>query len=159
MSHEIEFLERLQKAQSQGAKKRQFSAEALLDALKWDEDGRVTIVSQDFRSNEVLGVAFANREALALTLQTGLLHYYSRSRKKLWLKGEESGHFQHLLELRVDCDGDAILARVRQIKGNCHLGYRSCFSYRFRKSKQGFKADIVAKKVFDPAKVYKNNSR
>src|ERR1043165_8201353 len=98
--------------------------QALLDALKWDEHGLVTVVSQDAATLEVLGVAFADRTALQKTLETGLMHYYSRSRKKLWLKGEESGHTQHLIELRADCDGDALVAKVRQVKGNCHLGFQ-----------------------------------
>jgi phosphoribosyl-AMP cyclohydrolase len=129
---------------------------AILDSLKLDRDGLVTIVTQDVANKEVLGVAFANRIALEKTFETGLMHYYSRSRQKQWLKGEESGHVQKLVELRVDCDGDAILAKVRQVKGNCHLGFRSCFSYKLMKSKSG--AWIVkesGRKVFDPAKVYK----
>jgi phosphoribosyl-AMP cyclohydrolase len=131
-------------------------AAALADALKWDDAGRVTVVSQDAETLEVLGVAFADREALLKTLETGLMHYYSRSRKKLWLKGEESGHFQHLLELRADCDGDALLAKVRQVKGNCHLGFKSCFSYVVEKNAQGeWSARESGDKVFDPKEVYK----
>ncbi|HYG77044.1 MAG TPA: phosphoribosyl-AMP cyclohydrolase [Planctomycetota bacterium] len=129
---------------------------AFLDALKWDRDGLVAVVSQDARSGEVLGVAFADRTALAKTFETGLMHYYSRSRRKLWLKGEESGHVQKLVELRTDCDGDAILAKVRQVKGNCHLGFFSCFSYALSKSRAGkWTLKSVGKKVFDPKKVYK----
>ena len=128
----------------------------ILDALNWDEHGLVTVVSQDIRTREVLGVAHANRVALEKTLVTGLMHYYSRSRKKLWLKGEESGHVQKLIELRLDCDGDALLARVRQVKANCHLGFRSCFSYQLVKSKKGaWTVKQTARKVFDPEKVYK----
>lgn len=141
----VEFFERLN-----GNKR----VSAFLDALKWDEHGRVVVVAQDARSKEVLGVAFANREALEQTFKTGLMHYYSRSRGKLWMKGEESGHIQRLVDLRVDCDGDAILAHVRQVKGNCHLGYRSCFAYRFQKRGKALKVALVGKKVFDPAKVY-----
>jgi phosphoribosyl-AMP cyclohydrolase len=85
-----------------------------------------------------------------------LMHYYSRSRSKLWLKGEESGHVQKLVELRVDCDGDALLARVNQVKGNCHLGYRSCFSYSVGGSRNGeWSIKITGRKVFDPKKVYR----
>ncbi|HYF49171.1 MAG TPA: phosphoribosyl-AMP cyclohydrolase [Planctomycetota bacterium] len=146
MGDDVEFFERLN-----GAK----SVSSFLDALKWDEDGRVVVVSQDHRSKEVLGVAFANREALELTFKTGLMHYYSRSRKKLWKKGEESGHFQRLVDLRVDCDGDALVARVRQVKGNCHLGYFSCFASRFTKGQGGaLRMKLVGKKVFDPRKAY-----
>jgi phosphoribosyl-AMP cyclohydrolase len=132
----------------------------MLDALQWDYDGLVTVVSQDAKSKEVLGVAHANREAVEKTLQTGLLHYYSRSRKKLWLKGEESGHVQKLLELRIDCDGDALLARVNQVKGNCHLGFRSCFSYTISTDKKGkWSVKQIGKKVFDPAKVYRKKAK
>ena len=128
---------------------------ALLDALKWDADGLVTVVSQDVRGKEVLGVAFADRTALAKTLESGLMHYYSRSRRKLWLKGEESGHVQKLVKLRVDCDGDALVATVRQVKGNCHLGFRSCFSYKVANKKGVWSVKVSGKKVFDPKKVYK----
>ncbi len=130
--------------------------QAFLDALKWDEHGLVTIVSQDCESLAVLGVAFADRTALQKTLEIGLMHYYSRSRKKLWLKGEESGHVQHLVELRADCDGDALVAKVRQIKGNCHLGFKSCFAYVIEKNKIGeWTAREAGDKVFDPKSVYK----
>jgi len=128
----------------------------ILDALKWDQDGLVAVVTQDVTNKEVLGVAFSDRVALQKTFETGLMHYYSRSRKKLWLKGEESGHVQRLVELRVDCDGDALLAKVRQVKGNCHLGFRSCFSYKLVKTKSGALAVKEAgRKVFDPEKVYR----
>src|SRR5262249_26990460 len=99
----------------------------ILDALKYDRDGLVTVVAQESRTKEVLVVAHANRNALEKTLQTGFMHYFSRSRQKLWKKGEESGHVQKVLDLTVDCDGDAILARVSQVKGCCHMGFRSCF--------------------------------
>ena len=147
MSSGVDFFERLN---------HQSGMVALLDALKWDEDGRVTVVSQDHETLEVLGVAFADRNALQKTLETGLMHYYSRSRKKLWLKGEESGHLQHLVELRTDCDGDALVAKVRQIKGNCHLGFKSCFAYVIEKASAGdWTAREAGNKVFDPKAVYK----
>jgi len=94
--------------------------------------------------------AWTNREALQATLATGKMHFWSRSRKKLWLKGETSGHVQELVELRLDCDGDCLLAKVRQTGGACHVGYRSCF-YR-RREGEGWKVD--GEKVFDPEKVY-----
>ena len=130
-------------------------AAAILKSLKWDADGLVAVISQDASSKEVLGMAFADRTAVSKTLETGLMHYYSRSRKKLWMKGEESGHVQHVVELRVDCDGDAILAKVRQVKGNCHLGFRSCFSYKVGKNGAGWVVKESGKKVFDPKKIYK----
>ncbi|MEI6234233.1 MAG: phosphoribosyl-AMP cyclohydrolase [Planctomycetota bacterium] len=147
MAGGIEFYERLNAGVGMGT---------LLDALKWDEDGRVTVVSQDHETLEVLGVAFADRNALQKTLETGLMHYYSRSRKKLWLKGEESGHLQHVVELRTDCDGDAVVAKVRQIKGNCHLGFKSCFAYVIEKNAKGeWSARESGLVVFDPKNVYK----
>ncbi len=141
-----EFFERLQQ---------RAGIDALLAALKWDDGSRVTVVSQDEETLEVLGVAFADREALRKTLDTGLLHYYSRSRGKLWLKGESSGHFQHLVELRADCDGDALVAKVRQVKGNCHLGFKSCFAYVIEKNAAGeWSVREDGAKVFDPKNVY-----
>jgi phosphoribosyl-AMP cyclohydrolase len=151
MAGGIEFFERLNE---------RTGIPAFLDALKWDADGLITVVSQDVRSRDVLGVAFADRVAIQKSLDTGLMHYYSRSRKKLWLKGEESGHFQKLVELRVDCDGDALLARVRQVKGNCHLGYLSCFSYRVTTNKRNiWSVKEDAKKIFNPEKVYKKKTK
>jgi phosphoribosyl-AMP cyclohydrolase len=99
-----------------------------LDAVKWDDKGLVAAIAQDVSSNEVLMLAWMNRESLQLTLATGDAHYWSRSRRSLWKKGETSGHIQHVKELRLDCDGDAILIRVEQIGGiACHTGSRRCF--------------------------------
>jgi len=131
-------------------------AKAIFAALKWDADGLVSVIQQDVRTKEVVGLAFADRTALSKTLETGLMHYYSRSRKKLWMKGEESGHVQKLVELRVDCDGDAILARIRQVKANCHMGYFSCFSFVIKKQRGGaVSVKLSGKKRFDPKTVYK----
>lgn len=85
------------------------------------------VVTQDFKSHEVLMVAFADEEAIRKTLETGKVHYFSTSRKKLWLKGEESGNFQFLRELHIDCDGDVLLVKVDQIGSACHTGERTCF--------------------------------
>lgn len=98
-----------------------------LDDLKWDDKGLVTVVVQDVDSNEVLMVAWANREALERTLDEGRMVYWSRSRQELWRKGDTSGHVQHWEQLRVDCDADVILARVHQEGVACHTGERSCF--------------------------------
>jgi phosphoribosyl-AMP cyclohydrolase len=99
-----------------------------LDAVKWDDKGLVAAIAQDVSSNEVLMLAWMNRESLQLTLATGDAHYWSRSRRSLWKKGETSGHIQHVKELRLDCDGDAILIKVEQIGGiACHTGSRRCF--------------------------------
>lgn len=121
--------------------------------LKFDVNGLIPAVIQDYKNNEVLMVAFMNDEALRKTLSTGKAHFYSRSRKKLWLKGETSGHIQKVREIRFDCDADCILVKVRQIGGACHTGYRSCF-YRKLKGKKG-DIRVSGKKMFNPEKVYK----
>jgi len=98
-----------------------------LDAVKFDERGLVPVVVQDADSGELLTLAWANREALERTLETGQTHLYSRSRQRLWKKGETSGHVQDLVEMRLDCDGDAVLYRVHPHGPACHTGKRSCF--------------------------------
>ena len=100
----------------------------LLDTVKWDDKSLVAAIVQDVTSKEVLMLAWMNRESLELTLATGDAHYWSRSRQALWKKGETSGHIQHVKELRLDCDGDAILMQVEQVGGvACHTGSRRCF--------------------------------
>jgi phosphoribosyl-AMP cyclohydrolase / phosphoribosyl-ATP pyrophosphohydrolase len=99
-----------------------------LSAVKFGADGLVPVVTQESRSGDVLMVAYANREALDRTLSTGLAHYFSRSRGRLWQKGETSGHIQRIIEVRLDCDGDAVLYRVEQTGPACHTGTRTCFS-------------------------------
>ena len=99
-----------------------------LDAVKWDAHGLIPAIAQDAISNEILMVAWMNREALEETARTMRGVYWSRSRNKLWRKGEESGHIQHVSEIRLDCDNDVVLLLVEQIGGNaCHTGRRSCF--------------------------------
>ena len=99
-----------------------------LDAVKWDDKGLVAAIAQDVTSLEVLMLAWMNRDSLQLTLTTGDAHYWSRSRQALWKKGETSGHIQHVQELRLDCDGDAILMKVEQVGDiACHTGRRRCF--------------------------------
>ena len=98
-----------------------------LDALRYDERGLVTVVVQDSENGDVLMVAWANRDALERTLAEGRMTYWSRSRERLWRKGDTSGHTQHWEELRVDCDGDVVLARVHQEGAACHTGERTCF--------------------------------
>jgi len=103
----------------------------LLDAVKWNEHGLVPAIAQDATTGEVLMLAYMSREALALTVQTGDAHYWSRSRQALWKKGETSGHIQHVRELRLDCDGDTVLIKVEQVGGiACHTGRRRCFYNR-----------------------------
>ena len=98
-----------------------------LDALRFDDRGLIPVIVQDVDGGEVLMFAWANREALERTLAEGRMVYWSRSRRKLWRKGDTSGHVQHWEHLRVDCDGDVLLARVHQRGAACHTGERSCF--------------------------------
>lgn len=121
--------------------------------IKFDDKGLVTAVMQDAKNGEVLMVAFMNAEALAKTIETGLAHFWSRSRGKLWLKGESSGHVQRVKEMRVDCDGDALLLKIEQKGGACHTGYRSCFYRKLKEDGEGY--ETAGEKVFDPGKVYK----
>jgi phosphoribosyl-AMP cyclohydrolase / phosphoribosyl-ATP pyrophosphohydrolase len=101
-----------------------------LGAVRFNADGLVPVVAQDALSGDLLMVAYANREALERTLATGAAHYFSRSRQALWRKGETSGHTQEVTEVRLDCDGDAVLYRVRQEGPACHTGSRTCFVSR-----------------------------
>ena len=111
-------------------------------------NGLIPVVVQDAGTQEVLMVA----EAVEKTRETGFAHYFSRSRKKLWKKGEESGHVQKIQEIRVDCDEDCILYLVKQEGAACHTGFRSCF-YRT------IEGEIISEKVFDPSKVYANKDQ
>ena len=115
--------------------------------LAFDDDALLPAVAQDAETGEVLMLAYVSEEALEQTRETGLAHYYSRSRDELWQKGKTSGHVQHVEEIRVDCDGDSLLYRVEQEGGACHTGYESCF-YRTLDGEE------VAEQVFDPEDVY-----
>ncbi|MEA2045184.1 MAG: phosphoribosyl-AMP cyclohydrolase [Euryarchaeota archaeon] len=112
------------------------------------KDVLVPAIAQDAKTGEVLMLAYMNQEALDRTVKTGKAHYWSRSRKKLWLKGESSGHVQTVTDIRIDCDEDAILLLVEQTGGACHMGYRSCF-YRT------LDGEVIGEKVFEPDEVYK----
>jgi phosphoribosyl-ATP pyrophosphohydrolase/phosphoribosyl-AMP cyclohydrolase len=103
----------------------------MFDAIEFDEKGLVPCVAQDFASGEVLTLAYANEESLTLTVETGELHFYSRSREEIWRKGESSGNVLRLRQLRYDCDGDAIVALVEPTGPACHTGERSCFYRAF----------------------------
>ncbi|OJZ19112.1 MAG: phosphoribosyl-AMP cyclohydrolase [Thiobacillus sp. 65-29] len=99
-----------------------------LDVIQWDANGLVPAIAQDAASGEILMVAWMNREALEETARTGRGVYFSRSRNRLWRKGEESGHVQHVREIRTDCDSDVVLLKIEQVGGiACHTGRRSCF--------------------------------
>lgn len=99
----------------------------LTDAVKFDEKGLVPVVTQDYKTKEVLMVAYMNREAFEKTVETGKVTYFSRSRNKLWVKGETSGHFQTVKTIKLDCDGDTLLIEAEQIDAACHTGNKSCF--------------------------------
>jgi len=121
---------------------------------KFDSNGLITAISQDAATGQILMVAYMNDEALKLTLATGNAVFYSRSRKKLWKKGEESGHVQKVQQILVDCDQDCLILKVVVDQGQCHVGYQSCF---YRAVKKGSDKDLVriAEKVYDPHEAYK----
>ena len=121
---------------------------------KFDKDGLITAVAQDAATGQVLMVAYMNVEALELTLRTGNAVYFSRSRRKLWRKGEESGHTQKVQQVLVDCDQDCLVLKVRVDQGQCHVGYQSCF-YRAVKPGSTTELERVAEKVYDPKQAYK----
>ena len=129
-----------------------------LDEVKWDANGLVPVVAQEAGSNDVLMVAFMNREALARTAELGEAHYWSRSRGRLWRKGEASGHVQKVRELRLDCDNDVVLLKVEQrgaAPGEatiaCHTGRHACF---FRRYENG-EWQVVDPVLKDPERIYK----
>lgn len=126
--------------------------DAILEGLKFDSAGLIPAIVQDHKTNEVLMMAWMNREALRKTLETGKTHFFSRSRGKLWLKGESSGHVQQVKSIRVDCDQDVLLISVEQVGAACHEGYYSCF---FREYQPDGKWKTIGEKLFDPEKVYK----
>ena len=124
-----------------------------INSVKFDKNGLIAAIAQDYKSGEILMIAWMNKEALQKTLKTGKVHYWSRSRNKLWFKGEESGNVQKVKSMYIDCDWDAILVKVDQAGGAaCHTGFRSCF---FTEIKPGAKLKQHGKRVFDPEKVYK----
>lgn len=124
---------------------------ALEEAIKFDDKGLVCAVAQQHDSGEVLMVAWMNRDAVAETIASGQVCYWSRSRGKLWRKGERSGQTQKLVDFRVDCDGDTLLLRVDQTGVACHTGRRSCFYFRLRKD--GSLEDVLPV-ITDPGELY-----
>ncbi|MDX1375917.1 MAG: phosphoribosyl-AMP cyclohydrolase [Burkholderiales bacterium] len=126
-------------------------AEAWLDAVRWDAHGLAPVIAQDAASGRVLTLAWMNRAALAETLRSGQAVYWSRSRDRLWRKGEASGHVQNVVEVRLDCDADAILLRVEQVGGiACHTGRARCFYLKLENGRW-VETDPVLK---DPAEIY-----
>lgn len=124
---------------------------------RFDSNGLITAVAQDVKTGQVLMVAFMNEAALDLTIQTGYATYFSRSRQRLWKKGEQSGHVQRVEQILVDCDQDCVVLKVTVDAGQCHVGYRSCF-YRALKKGTGKELEFVAEKVYDPGKTYEKQA-
>jgi phosphoribosyl-AMP cyclohydrolase len=125
----------------------------MIPELKYNVDGLIPAVIQDAASHRVLMMAWMNETALRSTLETGLMHYWSRSRQKQWLKGESSGHTQQVVHWAVDCDRDTLLFEVEQKGGACHTGFASCFFQRY--SRDGQPIELNEAKVFDPAQTYR----
>jgi len=121
---------------------------------KFDAHGLIPAIAQDTGTGQVLMVAFMNREALDETIESGYGTYYSRSRNKLWRKGEESGHRQKVEQILVDCDQDCLVLKVTVDAGQCHVGFQSCF-YRALKDSADKKLEFIAEKVYDPKQAYK----
>ncbi|HVK95828.1 MAG TPA: phosphoribosyl-AMP cyclohydrolase [Noviherbaspirillum sp.] len=127
-----------------------------LDKVKWDESGLVPVIAQEIGSNDVLMFAWMNREALAKTVELGQAVYWSRSRKKLWHKGEESGHIQKVHEIRLDCDEDVVLLKVEQAgRIACHTGRHSCFFQRFDGNAENGDWKSVDPVLKNPESIYK----
>lgn len=122
-----------------------------VDTIKFDSNGLVPAIIQDYHNGEVLMLAYMNRESVLTSLSTGRTCFFSRSRQSLWVKGESSGHVQTIKQIFIDCDRDALLFKVDQAVAACHTGYRSCF-YR---TIEGNELKAVGVKVFDEEKVYK----
>jgi len=131
-----------------------------LNKVKWDENGLVPVIAQEAITGDVLMFAWMNRLALAQTVASGEAVYWSRSRKKLWHKGEESGHTQKVLEIRLDCDEDVLLLRVEQSGGiACHTGRHSCFFQKFDGAREGDEWQAVDPVLKDPESMYKSDEK
>ena len=138
--------------------------ENLVFKPQFDENGLIPAIAQDVRTGQVLMVAYMNREALDVTIKSGYATYFSRSRQKLWKKGEESGHRQKVEQILVDCDQDCLILKVTVDAGQCHVGYQSCF-YRALKQKSSNgtphgvshcgELEFIEEKVYDPKEAYK----
>ncbi|MCS7033258.1 MAG: phosphoribosyl-AMP cyclohydrolase [Phycisphaerae bacterium] len=122
----------------------------LFDTLRFDQHGLIPAIVRECNSGDVLMMAWMNREALSRTLATGQTHFFSRSRNRMWKKGEESGHVQKVTSIRTDCDGDVLLIDVEQTGVACHEGFRSCFYRRL----EGTQWTVADQRQIDPATVY-----
>lgn len=123
-----------------------------LPPLKYTADGLIPAIVQDAATQRVLMMAWMNDTSLQTTLETGLMHYWSRSRQKYWLKGETSGHTQKVVSWFVDCDADTLLFKVEQIGGACHTGFESCFFQAYDRTAEA--VAVTEQRVFDPAQTY-----
>ena len=121
---------------------------------KFDDKGLITAIAQDSTTGQMLMVAYMNKEALDMTIQTGMATYYSRSRKELWKKGIQSGHVQKVEQILVDCDQDCLILKVSIDQGQCHVGYNSCF-YRALNKSYPENLVFIAQKTYDPKEAYK----
>ena len=120
---------------------------------QFDENDLIPAIAQDAETGQILMVAYMNREALDTTIQSGYATYFSRSRQKLWKKGEESGHLQKVEQILVDCDQDCLIVKVTVDGGQCHVGYQTCFYRALKKADNKLK--FIADKVYDPKEIYK----
>jgi phosphoribosyl-AMP cyclohydrolase len=125
-----------------------------MDEIKFNQEGLIPVIIQDSKSNEVLMLGYMNKDTVQMTLESGKVHFWSRSRGKIWIKGETSGHTQKVIDAFFDCDMDTILIKVEQKVAACHTGYRSCF---FKKI-DGDSLVICGEKIFDEKEVYKNST-
>ena len=122
--------------------------------FKKNIDGLLPAIVQEYESGDILMLAYINRESWERTLKTGKAHFWSRSRKEIWLKGESSGHVQIIRDILIDCDNDTVVFKVEQVGGAaCHTGYRSCFFRRIN----GLELQIIGEKIFDPDTVYRKS--
>ena len=127
-----------------------------LDKVQWDANGLVPVIAQEATTGDVLMFAWMNREALTKTIETGRAVYFSRSRQRLWFKGEESGHVQHVREVRLDCDEDVVLLKIEQVSGiACHTGRHSCFFQKFEGTAQEGDWVAVDPVLKDPEQIYR----
>ena len=123
----------------------------MLEQVKFDPDGLVAALAQDHETGEILMLAWMNRDTLQRTLEKNVMTYWSRSRQEIWVKGQSSGHIQEVMEIRIDCDGDALLFKVKQHGGAaCHTGHKSCFHRRYEHAR----LVTDSERVFDPDEVY-----
>jgi phosphoribosyl-AMP cyclohydrolase len=122
---------------------------------RFNAHGLITAIAQDAETSEILMVAYMNEQALKLTIETGVATYYSRSRKKLWKKGEQSGHIQKVEQILIDCDQDCLVLKVSVDAGQCHVGYDSCF-YRAVKKGEPEKLEFIAEMTYNPKEAYGN---